>query len=40
MVLRNRGLGAQGIQQAEVGQAVADGDIKGGTEKSQATLIC
>ena len=26
-VLRNRGLGAQGIQQAEVGQAVAEGDI-------------
>ena len=27
-VLRNRGLVAQGIQQAEVGQAVADGDIQ------------
>ena len=26
-VLRNRGLGTQGIQQAEVGQAVADNDI-------------
>ena len=26
-VLRNRGLGAQGIQQAEVSQAVADSDI-------------
>ena len=26
-VLQNRGLGAQGIQQAEVGQAVADSDI-------------
>ena len=26
-VLRNRGLGAQGIQQAKVGQAIADGDI-------------
>ena len=26
-VLRNRGLGARGIQQAKVGQAVADGDI-------------
>ena len=27
-VLQNRGLGAQGIQQAEVGQAVANGDIQ------------
>ena len=27
-VLRNRGIGAQGIQQAEVGQAVANGDIQ------------
>ena len=26
-VLRSRGIGAQGIQQAEVGQAVANGDI-------------
>ena len=26
-VLRNRGIGAQGIQQAEVGQAVAEGDM-------------
>ena len=27
-VLQNRGLGAQGIQQAEVGQAVAEGNIQ------------
>ena len=26
-MLQNRGLGAQGIQQAKPGQAVADGDI-------------
>ena len=39
-VLRNRGLGAGAIQQAEVGQAVANGDIWGGAEKSHATLLC
>ena len=27
-MLRNRGLGAWGIQQAEVGQVVTDGDIR------------
>ena len=27
-MLQNRGLGAQGIQQAEVGQAVAEGNIQ------------
>ena len=27
-MLQNRGLGAQGIQQAKVGKAVADGDIQ------------
>ena len=27
-MLRNRGLGSKGIQQAEVGQAVANGDIR------------
>ena len=37
-VLWNRGLGAQGIQQAEVGQAVADRDIPGGIQRKAMQL--
>ena len=37
VVLRNSGPGACGIQQVEVGQAVADVDIKEAWEKSHVT---
>ena len=37
-VLRNSGLGAQGIQQAEVGQALANSDNRE-AEKNHVTLL-
>ena len=38
-VLWNRGLGARGIQQAKVGQAVANGDIWEAHRRTNVTLV-